>query len=306
MKAVSAIWSGLSQGARMASQRGWISQTHLDARVISVGNIQAGGAGKTPLVAKISQEAIERGLRVCILCRGYRGQWEKSGGVLLPESGPAEGQLCGDEAALLHDLSPLATIGVGANRIRQFEEAKKQRGAPFDLVILDDGFQHWKIHKDLEVVALTSTFWGDSYFRDFPQALQHADLLVWTKGGTRPPSLGKPMVRVQYYLPPLHLQSPVWLITGIADGSSAATLASRSGISIQKQIHFTDHAHYQGDQIRTLMRQARETGCQIALTGKDWVKWRGFGIAREAVVVLEPELKLEEGKELWTTRLWGK
>jgi tetraacyldisaccharide 4'-kinase len=117
--------------------RGTAKRVVLSARVISVGNIQVGGAGKTPLVAHLARQGIKRGLKVCILCRGYGGAWEADGGVLPPQDSRAarpDGQNCGDEAALLHDLVPQAWIGVGADRAASFNEVKKGAGGAFHCI----------------------------------------------------------------------------------------------------------------------------------------------------------------------------
>ena len=75
----SALWSFGSALARGLASRGiLLKPVRLGVRVISVGNLQAGGAGKTPLVAHIAGEALARGLKVCILCRGYGGDLGKA------------------------------------------------------------------------------------------------------------------------------------------------------------------------------------------------------------------------------------
>jgi len=110
LRLLSALWSTVNAGMRLAARRGWVGSRKLPARVLSVGNLQVGGAGKTPLVALIAQEAIARGQRVCILSRGYGGIWEANGGVIAPGKEPAHPALCGDEPALLHELAPEAWI----------------------------------------------------------------------------------------------------------------------------------------------------------------------------------------------------
>jgi tetraacyldisaccharide 4'-kinase len=304
----SAVWSSLSAAARALSGRGVLGSTRLPVRVISVGNIQVGGAGKTPLVARIAAEAHEHGLRACILSRGYGGTWERSGGVILPGGPMPHARDCGDEAALLHDLAPHAVIGVGADRVTQFEAAREASELAFDLVILDDGFQHWKIKKDVEIVALTSLKRGEVLFRDWSRALEHAHLVVWTKGEEKPQTRDKPMVRVHYrLLGPVDSQKPYWLVTGVADGRSVADLARQSGYLIVRHISFPDHARYAESKVRELIAEARQAGVRLAVTGKDWVKWRDMGCAPDEIAeiaVLEPELEWLEGRENWNRVLW--
>ncbi len=302
----SVFWSGASQVARWGAHWGGLKKTRLDARVISVGNLQAGGTGKTPLVAHIAREAHERGLIVCILSRGYKSQWESQGGLIEPGEGSVKAEQCGDEVALLQELCPYAWIGIGSDRVRQFRNISKKSPSKVDLVILDDGFQHWRIQKDLEIVALTSAKPGQVPFRDFYRSLKYADLLVWTKGNQRPDSCGKPMVRVKYELPSAPTVDSHWLITGIADSQSAALLARQSGYRVTQHISLKDHTRYEKIWIQETLKAASLNHSKIALTGKDWVKWRDLGIQQSEVIVIEPKLVFIEGQEVWSRILWGK
>ncbi len=304
MSLVSTIWSTVSGVKRGAARAGIFKSAKLDARVISVGNIQVGGAGKTPLVAQIAREGNDRGLRVCILSRGYKSPWEASGGVLLPGQVRANAYESGDEPALLHELCPHAYIGVGANRVQQYQAILEKAHQKMDLVILDDGFQNWQIHKDVEIVALTSAKSKQTIFRDNPTSLKYADLVVWTKGETQPNTLGKPFVRVRYKLPRPAGKVPLWLITGIADGQFAYSLALQSGYQVMRYMSYGDHASYDLSLVQSLLKKANAVHCKVALTGKDWVKWRDLGISLDQVTVLEPELVFEQGKELWSRILW--
>jgi len=301
----SCLWSSLSHCARFSARKGWLKGTQLNARVISVGNIQAGGAGKTPLVAQIANEAIQNGLKTCILIRGYKSRWESEGGLILPDSPAADASLCGDEAALLHDLSPKAYIGVGADRLKQYDALHSQ-GVTVDLVILDDGFQHWRIKKDVEVVALTSAKPSQILFRDFPQSVANANLLVWTKGEVRPAMGNCPMAVVDFQLTEAGTQDPYWLVTGVASGISVKEMATRFGYRVARHLQYSDHAGYSQSSVHKILEQASKNGARVLLTGKDWVKWRTLGISPDDVTVIEPKLEVKEGKENWTRILWGK
>lgn len=307
MGLLSALWSTASWLTSVAQRLGWIQARDLGARVVSVGNIQAGGAGKTPLVAQIAREGIARGLRVCILTRGYRGAWERSGGLILPKEKTPPVTACGDEVALLHHLVPEAAIGVGADRVAQYEKlVARLGGRSFDLVVLDDGFQNRKIRKTLEVVALTSVARTRLPFRDWGGALKRADLLVWTKGNRRPAvPRGKPLVRVRYHLAPPPERREVFLVAGVAEPGTVVERVRLSGYEVSDHAFFPDHARYDQSEVRRLLERARSRGLQLALTGKDWVKWKELGVAPSEVWVLEPELRFEEGRSLWDQILWG-
>ena len=137
----------------------------LDARVISVGNLQAGGSGKTPVVARIAREACERGLKTCILSRGYLSEWEIHGGLIEPGLSRVDPARRGRRAR--------ASSATGSGRLdrrrRESRPAVQERrknslGSKFDLVILDDGFQHWKIARDVEILVMTSSRPGEKIF----------------------------------------------------------------------------------------------------------------------------------------------
>jgi tetraacyldisaccharide-1-P 4'-kinase len=148
-------------------------------------------------------------------------------------------------------------------------------------------------------------------YRDSTSALKHASLIIWTKGESRPGSeagaAGKPWVRVRYRLrAPENASRAHWLVTGVADGREVARLARESGYRIERHVSFPDHARYAESMVQQLMRDAAQAGARVALTGKDWVKWREIpGITGRDVSVLEPELEWQEGREAWNRVLWG-
>lgn len=301
----SQFWSIGSAVARRMGER-----VTLPARVISIGNIQAGGSGKTPLVAYTANQAIERGMNVCILCRGYGGAWESVGGFIAPHSHPMNGQICGDEPALLHDLIPGAWIGVGADRESSFFEIQKSAGKNMDLVILDDGFQNYKIKKDLEIVALTSFTRFQRVFRDFESALQVADLVVWTKGEREPDARSRPWVRAHLELASAEFERTAeWvLVSGVAESGQVKLDAERAGYRIRNHIRFPDHARYGEKLVCSILEDALAQKCKILITGKDWVKWRG--LAPESLHgifhVIEPKVRLSpEDLKIWNRVLWN-
>jgi len=308
---VSAIWSFVSAMARAASKKGWLRAEPLGCRTWSVGNIQAGGAGKTPLVALVARQALSRGLSVAILTRGYGGIWEQQGGVIEPRSKSPHPQFCGDEPALLHELVPDAWILIGRDRVRQYRRVERRRGRGFDLVILDDGFQHWRIRKDLELVVLTSHTPQTRLHRDSISALRHAHLLIWTKGEIRP-ALGfeAPLVRLRARARQIHGNSAsgsrLWLLTGVADGAAVRGDIEALGHQVVHHSVFPDHARFADALAFELRRQALEAGCTLAMTGKDWVKWKTLAVdGLDEVRVFEPELTFQEGESEWHKKLWG-
>lgn len=121
--------------------------------VISIGNVTVGGSGKTPLVIYIAQTLLKIGWNPAILSRGYGRQNSGKTWILAPEnttSSPAN--ILGDEPALMRRHLPSIWMGISKNRFETGTNiAKQQAGTVF---LLDDGFQHRKLHRDLDVVII--------------------------------------------------------------------------------------------------------------------------------------------------------
>ncbi|MCB1118382.1 MAG: tetraacyldisaccharide 4'-kinase [Chlamydiia bacterium] len=152
--------------------------------VISVGNLVAGGTGKTPVTLKLG-EALADGYSVAVLTRGYRSQVEKLAKpvVLSDGQGPMHpATYCGDEPYLMASRLPKATVIVGRDRHQSSLMAAK-RGA--HVILMDDGMQHRNIVRDLEVVVVdVRDPFGGGYFlprgllREGVDALARADLVI--------------------------------------------------------------------------------------------------------------------------------
>lgn len=303
----SALWSTANAWISWLVSNGFLKPMRLNARVVSVGNIQSGGSGKTPLVARIARDAIRRELRVCILTRGYRGLWEDSCGVILPGDAPVDPAYSGDEPALLQSLVPGATIAVGADRIAAYRKALEISGQEFDWVILDDGLQNYRIEKDIEIVAMTSKRRSEVVFRDWKRRLKSADLIVWTKGEENPVTeRHQKLVRVHYdyNLTPLSSSKSLYLVTAVADGNQVREMIESRGSVVEVHRVFKDHASFTHSEAEQIAKESRERGLRLAMTGKDYVKWKEFGI-HEEVLELEPFLRIVEGETVWNQTLWG-
>ena len=158
LKPLSGLLWGLSRlyGAGVSLRhalydRGWFKQERVEAPVISVGNIACGGAGKTPLVKMLS-EKLSKTKRVAIVTRGYRSEAEKQqGGLRICYDDLPLPEVCGDEPYLLAKALPGVPLFVGRDRVLS---AKKAIMEGAEVLLLDDGMQHRRIHRDLELVVL--------------------------------------------------------------------------------------------------------------------------------------------------------
>jgi len=136
-------------------QRRRLTSHRLPCKVVSVGNITIGGTGKTPMALYLARMINAAGCRTAVISRGYRGRAEKQGGVVsdghLIRMGP---DVAGDEPYLMaQQLLPMGIpVIVGRNRVRSGWLAAKRFHT--EVLVLDDGFQHLRLQRDLDLVLL--------------------------------------------------------------------------------------------------------------------------------------------------------
>jgi tetraacyldisaccharide 4'-kinase len=155
--------------------RGWLERKRLNAPVISVGNLTVGGTGKTPMVIWLAEKFLNDGKRVAILSRGYRGANGTSDEIELMKF-------------RLHDR---VSFGVGKDRFAEGQRLASQQ--PVDVFLLDDGFQHLRLARDLDILLLDSSqqLGGESLLpagslREPISAMSRANLVVFTRTETTP------------------------------------------------------------------------------------------------------------------------
>lgn len=147
--------------------------------VISVGNLTLGGSEKTPLALELLIHFLGLGRRPALVTRGYMGRWEEEGGVLSDGRALLGGwEEAGDEPYMIARHVPRAGVFVGKNRYRSCLKAKEMG---FDLAVLDDGFQHAKLARDVDIVLYDPT--AGRGRREGPSALGRADIILVKKGG---------------------------------------------------------------------------------------------------------------------------
>jgi tetraacyldisaccharide 4'-kinase len=182
------IYGGVSNLRNALYDRGVLTSYSLGAKTISIGNLTTGGTGKTPLVAYVAEILADAGETVCILTRGY-GR-ESSRRVLVSDRGSllVDARIGGDEPVeLARKLIGKAIVVADADRVSAARWAKeKYRVTAF---VLDDGFQHRRARRDIDVVCIDATnpFGGGRVLpagtlREPVKNLARADVFVITRG----------------------------------------------------------------------------------------------------------------------------
>ena len=276
--------------------------------VISVGNLAMGGTGKTPLVAAIARFLREQGARPAILTRGYRRRDARPRLVSGAPTPPWEE--IGDEPALLALLLPDVAIAVDADRVRGAATAVGEAGATH--LVLDDGFQHWRLARDLDIVVVDA---GDPLSerrprREPPGALARADLAVAVNANREAVAAALPALSSQ--APGLRLIGMVLRATEVILGGSRhpadwlrgrrvvpfaaiagperffATLETL-GADIGEAYSFPDHHACSRDELDLILKRAGELDAVPIVTGKDAVKLAAADLARIAWLAVELE-----------------
>lgn len=165
----------------------FLKSKSLPCPVISIGNITVGGTGKTPMTIYIAELLKNLGYNVAIISRGYKGKAEKTGGVVCDgERICLEPDQAGDEPFMMAKRLKSVPIIVGKNRFKSGILAVKEFNP--DVVLLDDGFQHLKLHRDVDLMLLDSKEpFGNTYLfprgtlRETASAMERGDAVILTR-----------------------------------------------------------------------------------------------------------------------------
>ena len=266
----------------------------LGARTISIGNITTGGTGKTPLVAYVAEILADAGEKVCILTRGY-GR-ESSGRVLVSdgENVFVDARAGGDEPVeLARKLIGKAIVVADGNRVSAGRWAKEKFGV--SAFVLDDGFQHRRVKRDLDIVCIDATdpFGGDrtlpaGRLREPAGNLSRANAIVLTRtdhlarleaeamcSEFRSRHPGVPVFKAHYLLrnsSELALDK-AFVFCGVGNPNSFIAMMVRAGLNADNSITFPDHHAYRQSDLDLIVSRARSRECSLLITTmKDAVK----------------------------------
>jgi tetraacyldisaccharide 4'-kinase len=320
--------------------RGWfyrvgiLRHERLDGVVISVGNLTVGGTGKTPMVLYLAERLLEEGKQVAVLTRGYRGFLKRSGDQRV-SAGAADSTSQGtvDEPALLRNR-----IGSHPERLAQFRVAigadraasgRAARAAGFDWFLLDDGFQHFQLARDLDIVLIDSSnpFGGgrllpSGRLREPKSGLSRADIIVITRS-THAPAI-EAVVR-RYCSAPIFYATlrldgisradepgtvvavDVWrplrffAYCGIGNPASFFGSLREWGVSVAGTARFPDHHIYSSGDRERIESDAKSAGADALLcTEKDFFNFGAAWRGALPVFYARVSIEMQNADAFWT------
>ncbi len=307
-------------------QGGLLATRKLPCPVISIGNITVGGTGKTPATILVAQALQKRGYRVAVLSRGYGGSLE--GQVAVVSDGNSillEPEQAGDEPCLIAKSVPGVIVVIGADRYQAgllaLEHLKPE------LVLLDDGFQHIRLHRDLNILLLDATRpFGNGWtlplgmLREPVSAIQRADLVLFTRcqPGQILPDPGLPYCCSGHRLSGFNYlksgeelsleklqQGRVAAFAGIADPCAFFDGLRGLGIQLVATLSLADHEPYSKEGMMALEQLATaSTADWLLTTEKDGIKLLTYCKNwLDQVVTAKLELKLQDRGQLISDNL---
>ena len=337
LRLASHVYGGVVGLRAAVFARGLTGVRRLPVPVLSVGNLIAGGTGKTPFVEMLARRLQTQGHRVAIVLRGYRG---RSTTPMIISDGRrllCEPPVAADEAYLLARHLPGVAVLTGADRYRVGQVALEELKC--GVIVLDDGFQHLRLYRDLDIVLLDAAnpmgygrLLPSGLLRERPDGLGRADLLVVThadsvsdldaiKRSLRRYAPSAPIVLAVHrplgliglcgekHLSPSHLDGqPLVAFSGIANPRGFETTLVRLGAVVLAHHVFPDHYVYSAADLEALSISAMKVraACMVT-TEKDMVKLARLNLEKMVtpLYALAISLEIVEGEETLDRMLSG-
>jgi tetraacyldisaccharide 4'-kinase len=286
--------------------------------VVSIGNLTVGGTGKTPVTLALMERLQERGFSFGVVSRGYH---RSTKGLRVVKLEPRSAQQYGDEPTLIKTTFPEAPVVVCEKRALAAKALLEKQKV--DVILCDDGFQHRRLHRDLNILLIDATEETANY-RLLPvgraresllPALRRADIFIVTKANLvseekladvmhwlQSKAGGKPIIKGKYVLNGLssltgkseqELKDPVYLVSGIAKPKALEqTLAGR--VKVVKHKVFSDHHRYTDLEIEAMLDEASHLQARWLLTtAKDSTKLSGFKRLKDRLWVTDLRVQFE-------------
>ncbi len=332
----SRIYKAVSRLRLWGYEKKIFKQQTLPCFVISIGNIMAGGAGKTPMALYLAQMLMAMGHRPAVLSRGYKGTLDKSLAGIVGDGDQVfmDAEAAGDEPFMMAGRKRFPVV-VGRNRYKAGQLALAELDV--DVLILDDGFQHMALARDLNLVLFdhdrplgNGRMLPAGRLRETPAMSRrrtHGIILTRCPDG-RPGktdnavsmnSLNKayqgiPLFRTYHKSFLLHFFSGVKddfypggleelknrkavLFSGIAKNEAFRETVNEFGIKVLEHLEFMDHYRYKRADFQRIRKQADKLGANLILTTeKDWVKLDKTYVWKTDLAVIGIRIEFEDSE----------
>jgi len=297
-----------------AYRRGLLPRHRLAGPVVSVGNLALGGSGKTPVVKRVAEMLCDAGEPVAVLSRGYGGRF--AGEALVVSDGTsilASAAEAGDEPVMLARGLPGVVVAIGRRRdaVGRAVEARFGRRVH----VLDDGFQHLRLERDLDLVCLDVRDLEDQplpagRLRERPAALARADLVLLTRLEAASEAELRVLetrvgpertLRVERRVTgwsttagaPAAAPKRAFLLAAIARPERFERDVAAAGVAVVGRAFFRDHHRFQARELASVAEQARLGGADaVVTTSKDAVRLAITTLAELPVLVLGIEARV--------------
>lgn len=310
LQGIAMVYGMIVRIRRKAYQRDWLRPQHLSRPVVSVGNVTVGGTGKTPFVIWLAHQLHAKGKRVAILSRGYGRQDPSTNLIVSNGKGSVKGwRLSGDEPTMIAQHCPWALVAVGPDRFRLGQWVLEQ--APCDCFILDDGYQHLSLYRDLDLLLFDATdakglcgVMPAGRLREPLDAAKGAAAFIFTRseslssiqpvqtcietviGQSINPIVLKMVPKQVRHLVTGEVQPLTFLsqrallvVSGIGNPQSFCDVLTGCGLEVGEEIRFPDHCAYGQDEVNLIRKKIGQSDRGIVVTTeKDGVKlleWLG-------------------------------
>ncbi len=331
LRLLSLVYGGVVRARNFLYSRELLPRYSLPRPVISIGNITAGGTGKTPAVIFLARLLTKKGRKVAVLSRGYKGEKVRKGRTVIVTAGTSPRQ-AGDEPVLLARRLPGIPVLAGRNRYQSGQLGREKFGA--EVFLLDDGFQHLALRRNLDLVLIDAArpffqpLLPRGYLREPPSSLERAGGVILTRIDQAAPEdvdrlhrylqnkfPGKKVFHARYSSPGLQewrlwRRSPeeatfldpagkkAGIFAGVAFPVSVCRTLEQMGVAVTGSLFLPDHEAVTPEALVAFSRQCKDKGAHfLVTTEKDAVKISFLPSGILPLYVLPVDLILDEGEE---------
>ena len=314
---------------RACYENGWKRSRSVHSRVVCIGNITAGGTGKTTAVLLAATTLAKAGVRVAIVSRGYKRQQKTQGPVVLFDNPDVDWRSAGDEPFMMSRILSQYKVPVVIAPDRAAAATEALRRFKSQIVLLDDGLQHHRLRRDANIILIDAKNpFGNKQLlpygilREPMTALQRANLVVLThcdQVSLRELEAVKDQIREfndsveiieskhepEYYfdicktekVDLTNIKGPAVCVSALGHPETFENTLAGLGLELTQKWRFPDHHYYTEENLRTF--EDTRQGLPLITTFKDFVKfpdnWRE--ILTQDVYVLSVQLKILGGEQ---------